>query len=73
MVSLAIRADGSSQVSGIRKIGPWPRSADNARAACHRGPFLLGPRSQKTVPEFQSANSVPAVAFIDNIIQLLLP
>ena len=26
---LAIRADGSSQVSGIGKIGPWPRSADN--------------------------------------------
>jgi NAD(P)-dependent dehydrogenase (short-subunit alcohol dehydrogenase family) len=28
---LAIRADGSSQVSGIGKIGPWPRSADNGR------------------------------------------
>jgi hypothetical protein len=27
---LAIRADGSSQASGIGKIGPWPRSADNA-------------------------------------------
>jgi NAD(P)-dependent dehydrogenase (short-subunit alcohol dehydrogenase family) len=30
---LAIRADGSSQLSGIGKIGPWPRSADNGPEA----------------------------------------
>jgi hypothetical protein len=30
---LAIRADGSSQVSGIGKIGPWPRPSQNGRMA----------------------------------------
>ena len=28
---LAIRADGGPQVSGIGKIGPWPRLAGNGR------------------------------------------
>lgn len=34
---------------------------------------LVRRRSQKTLPEAQIANSAPPVAFIDNIILLLLP